>query len=195
MKRVFIIHGWEGSPKEPLHKWLKKKLEEKRFDVVVPEMPDTDKPKIKPWVSKIKEIAINPDKNTYFIGHSIGCQAVLRYLETLDNNIKIGGVIFIAPWMHLDKQTIEEESEEVIEIVRPWVDTPIDWVKVKSHTDKFVCILSDNDPYVPLTNKELFKEKLSAKVIIEKNKGHFDESSKIKELPIALKELLRISKI
>ena len=26
MKTVYIIHGWEGSPREPMHKWIKKEL-------------------------------------------------------------------------------------------------------------------------------------------------------------------------
>lgn len=46
MKRVFIIHGWEGYPEEGWFPWLKKELEEKSFAVQVLVMPDTDKPQI-----------------------------------------------------------------------------------------------------------------------------------------------------
>jgi len=126
MQRVFIIHGWDGSPEEPMHKWLRKELEEKRFKVIVPEMPNSEEPEIKTWTDKLKEIVINPDKNTYFIGHSIGCQAILRYLENLDAKIKIGGAIFIAPWISLNTKIIEEEDgKESVEIAKPWLETPI----------------------------------------------------------------------
>ena len=58
----------------------------------------------------------------------------------------------------------------------------------------FFCIFSDNDPYIPLSDAEIFKDNLNAKIIIEHNKGHFDPSSNIKEVPSALKSLLEISK-
>ena len=194
MKKVIIIHGWDGSPEEPMHKWLKMKLEEKGFEVIVPLMPNPEEPEIKAWINKIKEILKNPDKETYFIGHSVGCQGVLRYLETLNPDIKIGGAILIAPWMHLDDKTIEEEGEEIVEIAKPWMETPINWKKIKKHSNNFICIFSDNDPYVPLNNKVLFKKNLSAEIIIENNKSHYDPGSNITDNPAALNKLIEISK-
>lgn len=187
MKQAIIIHGWGGSPEEPLLKWIKKQLENKNYEVSMPLMPDTDEPKITIWVNKIKETIKNPDENTYFIGHSIGCQAILRYLETL--NKKVGEIILIAPWMYLDEKTIEEEEEGSIKIIKPWIETPIKWNKAKECASNFVCIFSDNDPYVPVDNKELFEEKLNATIIIEHNKGHFDPSSNVNELGV-IKDLI-----
>lgn len=192
INKIYIVHGWEGNPEEPMHKWLKKELEEKEFEVIVPEMPNPEEPEINAWVGKLKEVVGKPNEKTYFIGHSIGCQGILRYLETLNSGIKIGGAIFIAPWIYLDKKTIEEEGEEVMKVAKPWIETPINWDKIKTHTDKFVFIFSDNDSYVPLTNKKLFEEKLSAKVIIEHNKGHYTPDDNIKENLVVLKELLKM---
>ena len=72
------------------------------------------------------------------------------------------------------------------------METPIDWNKIKKHTSKFVCILSDNDPYVPLSNAELFKEKLNAKIIIEKNKGHYTAGDNVKENRTVVEELMKM---
>jgi len=52
MKRVIIVHGWYGYPHEGWFPWLKKVLEDKGYSVEVPEMPDTDHPKIDEWVNK-----------------------------------------------------------------------------------------------------------------------------------------------
>jgi uncharacterized protein len=190
MKKVYIIHGWEGSPQEAIHKWLKLELESNDFEVSIPEMPNPDAPKIEPWVSKLKDI-IKPDKDTYLIGHSIGCQTILRYLETLPTDSKVGGVILLAPWMHLDETTIQEEPDS-IEIAKQWVETPIIWEKVKSHTSNFIAIFSDNDPYVPSSEKDLFEKNLRAKTILEHNKGHYNESDGVIEVPAVLEEILRI---
>ena len=110
MKRVIIVHGWGGDPNNCWFPWLKKKLIENNFEVIIPEMPDTNKPKIETWVPYLKKICKNVDKETYFIGHSVGCQTILRYLEGLEKNKEAGGAIFVAPWMHLDEETIREEG-------------------------------------------------------------------------------------
>ena len=95
-KRVFIIHGWEGYPEEGWFPWLKRELEAKGFEVKVPQMPDADNPRIQNWVPAIAEIVGKPDKNTYFVGHSVGCQAITRYIESLPEKSKVGGVIFVS---------------------------------------------------------------------------------------------------
>jgi len=192
MKRVFIIHGWDGSPDEPMLRWLRRQLEEKGFSVIAPEMPISDTPDIEVWIEKLKRAIKDPDEQTYFIGHSIGCQALLRYMEKLSLRVKVGGVIFIAPWIHLKPETFE--NEEVEEIAKPWLETPINFDRIKMRFKKMVCVFSDNDPFVPLSDKDIFKEKLNAEIIVESKKGHFSPDDNVDELPIALNKLIEISK-
>lgn len=182
MKKIYLIHGWGGSnSSEGWFGWLKHNLKEKRFEVIGFNMPNTEKPEINAWIGFMKENITDIDKETYFIGHSIGCQAILRYLETLSSK-KVGGCIFIAPWMELDKNTIEEEGKEVIKIAKPWMETPINFEKIKSHCNNFLAIFSDNDPYVPLESSKLFKKKLNSKIIIKKNQEHFNQVETIPEI-------------
>ncbi|KKQ37224.1 MAG: hypothetical protein US53_C0024G0012, partial [Candidatus Woesebacteria bacterium GW2011_GWA1_37_7] len=51
-------------------------------------------PKIKEWVPFLQENMSNPDEETHFVGHSIGCQTILRYLETLSEKTKVGMEFF-----------------------------------------------------------------------------------------------------
>jgi len=185
MKNIYIIHGWDGSPEEPLLQWLKSNLEKVGNQVVVPAMPDPGTPTIASWVGKLQEV-IKPNTETILVGHSVGCQAVLRYLETLPAEVKIAGVVLIAPWMELDQQTIVEEGEAVIAIAKPWMETPINFVKIKSHIGKAIAIFSDDDPYVPLAQKELFARELEAEVVVENKQGHFSVGDGIAELHSAL---------
>ena len=192
MTKVYIIHGWSGSPKESVIQWLKLETEKQGNVVYAPAMPNADEPEINAWVGKLKEL-IKPDIKTILVGHSIGCQAVLRYIETLPADTSIAGVVLIAPWMELDKNTIEEEGQEIVNIAKPWMETPIDFKKVKQHVNKFVCIFSDNDPYVPLSQKDLFERELGAEIIVENNKGHFTESDGVKDLHSALNAILEMN--
>lgn len=185
-KRVLIIHRWGGSPKEPMLRWLKSKVEENGLEAVLPEMPDTENPVIEDWVKKLEEVVGSPDKDTILVGHSIGCQTILRYLEKLHPAKRVGGVVFIAPWFTLSNL----ESDEEWEIIKPWLNTPIKDTDVIKHIPKMVAIFSDNDPFVPAENMELFRRRFNAKIISESQKGHFTEEDGVKSLPSALEAIL-----
>jgi len=187
-KKVFIIHGWGGSPEDPLLRWLKSELEKNDFDVVVPKMPNPEKPEIEIWVSKLKEIVEVPDKDTILVGHSIGCQTILRYLEQLHSISRVGGVVFIAPWLTLSNL----ESDEEWQIAEPWLNTPIRETDVIKHILKMTTIFSDNDPYVPSENIEMFKERFNAEVVVEYEKGHFTIDDGVERLESALDAILKI---
>jgi len=59
-------------------------------------MSSSDEPRINIWTPFLKKIVNNPDQDTYLVGHSMGCQAIARYLESLPEGVKLGGVVFVA---------------------------------------------------------------------------------------------------
>ena len=165
-KRIIIVHGWGGSPTADWIGWATETFQAKDYEVIDPEMPDTDNPVIKKWVEHLKSVVGTVDENTYFIGHSIGCQTIIRFLETAD--AKVGGAIFVAGWFNLTNQ---DEEEKVI--AKPWIETPIDYAKVKVNLTSSVAILSDNDPYVPYEEtKRNFEIRLGSEVVTIPGAGH-----------------------
>ena len=192
MKRVFIIHGWEGYHEENWFPWLKHELETRGFEVHVPQMPEADSPRIENWVPKINEVVGVPDEETYFVGHSMGCQAVVRYLETLPEEVKIGGAVFVAGFFKRLTGLGEEPNFEEIE--KHWLGVPPDLKKVKNHLNKSVAIFSDDDPYVPSDNQDDFRDKLGSKIIIQHKMNHFSSNWGVTELPVVLEELLKMMK-
>ena len=178
--RIFIVHGWYGSPKGDWIPWLADQLKSKGYEVITPEMPDADNPKITPWVNKLKEVVGKLENSDILIGHSIGCQMILRFLETLDNGKKAAKVVFVAPWMKLANLSSDDEWE----IAKPWLETPINFNKVKTKAKSFIALFSDNDPWVLLEdNVQIFRKNLDSKIVILKDKGHFSEDEGINELP------------
>lgn len=187
MARVFIIHGWGGKPEHGWYTWAKVKCKESGYESNLPEMPDTDNPKIETWVPFLANLVGVPQETDVLIGHSIGCQTILRYLENLGEEQKVDKVILVAPWGAGLSNLADNEEES---IARPWLETPINWEKVKLKANSFVSIFSDDDPYVPLEkNKKILEEKLGGEIIVEHNKGHFTEDDGIKELPELLKHI------
>ncbi len=168
-KRAFIIHGWNGRPNEAWKGWLKRELEKKGFEVFAPAMPNPANPKMREWVAHIAKIAGTVDENCFFIGHSLGCVAILRYIESLKGKQKAGCAVLVAGFS--DDLGIKE--------LHDFFTKPIDWRKIKSNCKKFVAIHSDNDPYVALKYGNIFREKLGAELIVEHNAQHFTESAKL----------------
>lgn len=189
MKRVFIIHGWASHPSDAWIPWLKDQLEKQGIAVMAPEMPHPDAPTINDWVSQLIKVIDHPDEETFIVAHSIGCQAVLRYLAQLPSSIKIGGVVCVGGWFTLKGLETDEEKA----LAKPWLETPIDFNQVKQHCANIVAFFSDNDPYVPLENVKLFEQNLNAKTIIEQNKFHYDGLHDIVELSKGSEELFKLT--
>lgn len=190
-KRVFIIHGWGGYPSEGWFPWLKTELEKAGFLVFVPEMPNTNEPRINTWVPFLQEIINNPDKDTYLVGHSMGCQAIARFVENLPNNIKIGGAVFVAGFFKRLSNLEEEEISSGVD--KEWLSSPIDFFNIKNKLIKNVAIFSSNDESVPLDNQDDFRNRLGSEIIIDAAKGHFSGSDGVTELPIVLESIIKMS--
>lgn len=191
MKRVIIVHGWGGYPEYGWFPWLKQQLEMKGLAVIIPSLPDTDHPKIEPWVSALTTAIGYPDQQTYLIGHSLGCQTIARYLESLPEGTSIGGAVFVAGFF---KRLTNIQDDPSGTIVGPWLGSPIDLQKVKSHLPKSTAIFSDNDKWVPLDNQDDFRDGLDSNIIIEHAMGHFSgPDDGCVELPIALESILQLS--
>lgn len=187
VKRLFIIHGWDGSPHESWLPWLKRELEARGFVVFVPAMPDSSKPNAERWISHLANAVGVADEHTFFVGHSIGCLTILKYLETGEG--PIGGAVFVAGWFSLTPSAIPTPREQ--EIARSWLERPVDFERVRKRTRNFTALFSDDDPDVPIENTEIFRNRLGADVIIESGKGHFSEGDGIRELPAARDAILK----
>ena len=187
--RVFIIHGWGGFPSEGWFPWMKKELEKRGCAVRILKMPHPQKPTIRDWVATLQEAVKKPTEQTYFIGHSIGCQTILRYLETLPKGVVTGGALLVAPFFTLKGLKTTEEKN----IARPWLEDEIHVKEVRSHIREIYALFSDNDEFVPLKNVELFEKRLNAWTLTLKKAGHFSGSDGTKTLPpglAAMQEML-----
>lgn len=180
MKKVVIVHGWKDKVNRGWIPWLKEECEKRGYKVEIPEMPNPNRPKLEDWIKSIAKCVGKPSKNCFFVGHSLGCITILRYLETLNEGEEIGGSLLIAGFSH-DLGFIELDT---------YFDKPIEWDEINSHCKKFTVMHSDNDPHVPVEQGEIFRQMLDARVIILEGMQHFRSSEGVLELPIALNTLL-----
>jgi predicted alpha/beta hydrolase family esterase len=188
-ERAFIIHGYLGYPEEAWLPWLKAMLEKRGYQVWLPAMPHPDRPAIREWVDFIVGLVGEPDAKTVMIAHSLGCAAVLHYLETLGENAKsVGKTVLVAGRFPAGMSPEEAENKvEGNEMLKPWLTTGVDPKSVGLAVGRCTVILSDNDPYIPIDEaKASFQGGFPVEIIVEHGKGHFNEDDNITELPSAL---------
>jgi hypothetical protein len=178
-KKIIFVHGYggvEGEDSWPF--WLAKEANLCGFDFIALSMPNPMCPEVSEWLNFLKKQNLKIDRDTYFVGHSLGCITITRFLEGLSPRTVAGGCVFIAGFCSLPK----------IPILSSFCVLPLDFAKVKKHALEFVSILSDNDHVIPTFETEDFSQKLGARIIVEHNKGHFRQD--VKELPNILKSIL-----
>ncbi|MBU4216445.1 alpha/beta hydrolase [Candidatus Parcubacteria bacterium] len=158
-KRLFIIHGWEADPNSNWFPWLKLEASKLGFEVFVPAMPNTAHPVKDEWIAYLNKLVGVVDENTYFIGHSLGVIAILKFLEQVPVGQKAAVAILVAGF---------SESLGIPE-VESFTNTLLDYEKVKQSAVKFIIYQSDNDPLIPLKSAVVMQEKFNADIIVIKN--------------------------
>lgn len=94
--KYVIFHGFEGSPSSPCWQWIKRELESKGHEVIIPQLPNTNDPEEVDQVSTALNTAEYDDR-TVIVGHSLGAVVALKVLEKLQKPVLrvvlIGGFI------------------------------------------------------------------------------------------------------
>jgi predicted alpha/beta hydrolase family esterase len=178
MTRVFIVHGWGDKPGDHWIPWLKVQLEQNGFSVAAPAMPNTEAPVIDEWVPYLNREVGEAGEGTYYVGHSIGCQTILRHLEQLPADVTVRGAAFAAPWFVLAGLSDEEEA-----IARPWIEAPIDVAAVRSRLPELTAFFSSDDPWVTLDNIALFEQGLGARAHLLEGRKHIGVESGMTTFP------------
>ena len=179
-KRVVLVHGWDGDPTDSWKPWLQAQLEQKGWKWSAPQLPGGEHPQLEEWLGVLKDAIPDPDKHTYFVGHSLGCAAILRYLETLPADTRIGGMVFVAGFC----STLDDAPE-----LDSFTNAPFAFGEIQQRVIKSIVIGGRKDPAVPFGKVLELQAELGAELVIDDGKGHFADDDGITELPSVLKAL------
>lgn len=184
MKKVFIIHGFQGSPNGGWRPWLMAELEKEDVYACALSMPDPNTPDPKAWVEEIqRHVERNPKDQIYLIGHSLGVPAIMRYLES-KNALKIKGAIFVSG-------PVYETSKKK---VAAFLKDSFNYAAIKSKVKHVAVIHGDNDTSVSVEQGEFLAREFKAPLTIIKNGGHLNGSSGWTRLPQCLEALHKMMK-
>ena len=179
MSNIFLIHGSHGHPKNNWFPWLKAELKKLGHTVFIPHFPTPKNQTLDHWLKVFKKYEKHIDKNTIFIGHSLGAPFILNLFEKIKKPVK--STFLVAGFTGLLK------SKKFDPLIKTFSDRKFNWQKLKQKSQKFHVFHSNNDPYVPLAKGRQLAKNLKAKLTLIKNAGHFNSESKW----LQFKQLLR----
>lgn len=179
MKKVFIIHGFEGAPNGGWRPWLMAELDKYDIYACALAMKSPSNPLWKEWVGEVERVVNeSPEDEIYLVGHSLGVPTILRYLENSAKGIE-GAVLVSGPILGgLRDQT------------NNFFDGSFDFKKIKTKVGKVTVIHGENDTLVPKEEAFTLSKELGVEPIIIPNGGHLNGSAGWKSLPQALNALL-----
>ena len=193
IERVTIVPRWAGSPSSDWYPWLSRELSGRDgLDVEVLEMPNYQTPVIEQCVAALREHLgenLRALAGTILVGHSVGCQALMRYLASLEpadgdgDGVGPARLVCVAGWWKVD---------EPWPSIRPWIDTSIDLPRLRAATPSGLSVLlSDNDPFTAdwRDNGSMWEQRLDADVRVFPERKHFNAEAEPQVLAL-LEELL-----
>lgn len=170
---VLILHGIGGYAGIHWQQWLHDELVKKGYDVLMPELPNSEKPDRGEWLETVKKLVSKIDLfELIIVGHSLGVVTALDFIEQSKKPIKV--LISVSGFAKDLGAEINSYFMKVKEI---------DFEKVKKNLEKSYVLYGDNDPYVPQKELKLLADNLGAEPIIFPNGGHLNTDAGYTKFP------------
>lgn len=163
--RFLLVHGYRGTPETPSwFLWLKKELEAEGHEVFLPQMPESEHPKLTAWLSTIEKLLGGNFSDVIFVGHSLGGNAILRALESHKTDEQAAAVFLAGSPSH----SFNKEQRPIGE----FLDSPYDWPKIRSRARSFFYLYGEDDTVVPVAHGEEFQKHLGGELYRFSGFGH-----------------------
>jgi predicted alpha/beta hydrolase family esterase len=163
MKNV-IFHGWTATSRDNWFPWMKRELEKKKLEVLIPDLPNTELPQEKEWLRAALKLTAY-DEDTIVVGHSLGSILILRLLERLKTKVK--AVFLVASF---------NEALDMTELSN-FFEKPFNYEKIKKTAGKIYILSGDKDPYIPVESPKRLADNLNTRLIIIKGGDHLSEGT------------------
>lgn len=180
---VYILHGYNATPKDHWFPWLQQKLVDQGIQAQTLALPNPENPELSQWIDTLKQSIANANDQTFFVAHSLGCIALLNYLNQLDNTTTIGGMVLVSGF----NQPVPNRP-----LLDSFVNQEIDIKAIINMAQHRVMIVSNDDPIVPFILSQHLSDDLKATLISVEQGGHFLGREGFTRLPIVYDELMHM---
>lgn len=174
-KGVILVPGFGANPNSDWFPWLSRSIVgEMGIPVTTVKMPTPKIPRLPKWLSALKTQSGTIDRDTYFIAHSLGCVTLLRFIESLPDDVRIGGIILVSCF---------DEPLRLLPIVNSFTAVRLDYGAIVRHVGKALVISSTSDILVPMRLSEKVRDSIGADYLRIPDAGHFSSFDGYIEFP------------
>jgi predicted alpha/beta hydrolase family esterase len=168
MSTIVVSHSYGASDDSIWFPYFRTALESQGHRVEIPQLPASDAPRLKPWLTTLAERAGSAaPQDTVLVGHSIGGVNVLRLLEghDVDRQGAFAGAVLVSTASH----------EVGYESLAEFFAEPFDWSRIRRAARQFRVLAAADDPLVPdpIDHAKDFVINLGATAVITATGGHF----------------------
>ncbi|WEY92895.1 alpha/beta hydrolase [Bacillus subtilis] len=161
-KQVYIIHGYRASSTNHWFPWLKKRLLADGVQADILNMPNPLQPRLEDWLETLSLYQHTLHENTYLVAHSLGCPAILRFLE-------FSGFA---------------KSLPTLQMLDEFTQGSFDHQKIIESAKHRAVIASKNDQIVPFSWSKELAQQIDAALYEVQHGDHFLENEGFTSLPI-----------
>ena len=165
---ILLIGRWGTRPARDWYPWFRSAADAIGA-IHIPEMPDPDNPTPAAWIEAVRQhmAEIPAATGVLLIGHSVGCQAIVRALAAQKPTRPLLGAIFVAGWWSVGQPWPALE---------PWCASDYDFGSVREILPRSILLVSTNDPFNPdyEENGALWTQRLGSEVRVVPGAGHFN---------------------
>lgn len=176
MKNVLLIHGFNGIPK--IFEYFKNILEEKGYNVIMPDFPVREEITIKGYFSIFDKYKEYFNNDLIVMAHSIGNPMFIKYISK--NKFEIYKYISLAGF---SKSYYNEGRDVLNEKVKLTVLSENELKDTINLVNKRYSIYSKDDHIVPYTILNAFSNEIKSTAISIDGIGHMGKKSGLEELP------------
>jgi uncharacterized protein len=169
MKRAIILHGLQSTADSNWFPWLKAELEQRDYQVWLPDLPGADHPVASHWVSYLLSSSWEFNQSLV-IGHSAGAVAALYLAQSMPDQIRLKGVVAVSAFLPV------APDNELYQELKDLHDTQFDFAKMQKGCDNFLFVHSDDDPYCPLEGAQQLAQQTGGSLQLLRGGQHFSAS-------------------
>eukprot|EP00197_Chlamydomonas_leiostraca_P008758 CAMPEP_0202861906 /NCGR_PEP_ID=MMETSP1391-20130828/3137_1 /ASSEMBLY_ACC=CAM_ASM_000867 /TAXON_ID=1034604 /ORGANISM="Chlamydomonas leiostraca, Strain SAG 11-49" /LENGTH=153 /DNA_ID=CAMNT_0049541355 /DNA_START=213 /DNA_END=674 /DNA_ORIENTATION=- len=105
------------------------------------------------------------DEQTIIVGHSSGAAAAMRYAE----KHRVGGLVLVSAYT--------TDQGDPTEAASGYFNRPWDWAAIKGNAGSIAQFMSDDDPFLPISEQLEVAQGLAADLHRFEDRGHFQNTA------------------
>lgn len=178
---LLILHGIGGHAGIHWQQWLRDELKKRDYQVIMPNLSNSDRPDRQQWLSEIKQAVKDIDTSSLIIvGHSLGVTSALDFIE--QSPTPVAGLVSVSGFAidygaELNSYFLKEKT--------------INFGKVHERLSQAVVFYGDDDPYVTQEALKHLGDALDVKPTIIHGGGHLNTERGYTTFPQLLETIIQ----